>query len=85
MINSKMWLVVKPSVGIPLMLGSVAVTALVVHAAILLNTTWYPAYMQGGTRGARTSEVVVPSPAQVAPPGAAGRVGALAQASIAAE
>ena len=80
MIHSKMWLVVKPTVGIPLMLGSVAIAALTVHAAILLNTTWYPAYMQGGARGARTSEVVVPTPSQVSTSGTA----VLAQASIAA-
>ena len=82
MIHSKMWLVVKPTVGIPLMLGSVAVAALAVHTAILLNTTWYPAYMQGGSRGARTSEIVVPSPAQA---GDTSRAAVLAQAAIAAE
>ena len=85
MINSKMWLVVKPTVGLPLFFGGIAVAALAVHTAVLVNTTWYPAFLQGGTRGARTSEVVVPSPGQVAPPGAASRVATLAQASIAAE
>ena len=37
-----------PSVGLPLLLGSVAVTALLVHAAILTHTTWVADYMQGG-------------------------------------
>jgi len=81
MINSKMWLVVKPSVGIPLMLGGVVVAALAVHTAILVSTTWYPAFLQGGTRAARTSEVVVPSPAQVSEPGQTSRVAVLARAS----
>jgi light-harvesting protein B-800-850 alpha chain len=45
--QGKIWLVVKPTVGLPLFLGGVAVIALVVHAAILTNTTWFPAYYNG--------------------------------------
>ncbi|UPY36216.1 light-harvesting protein [Sediminicoccus sp. KRV36] len=53
MINGKMWLVVKPTVGIPLIIGGVALTALAVHASILTHTTWFAAYWQGkGTRAA---------------------------------
>jgi light-harvesting protein B-800-850 alpha chain len=47
MIYGKIWCVVKPTVGIPLFLGSVAVTSLVVHGAILGNTTWYKRYWEG--------------------------------------
>ncbi len=47
MYNAKMWLLVKPSVGLPLFFGSVAVTSLIVHAAILTHTSWYPAYYEG--------------------------------------
>ena len=52
MINGRMWLVVKPTVGIPLMLGGVVVSALSIHTAILVNTTWYPAFLQGKPRAA---------------------------------
>lgn len=52
MINGKMWLVVKPTVGIPLMLGGVVVASLAVHTAILTNTTWFPAFLQGKPRAA---------------------------------
>lgn len=45
--QSKMWLVVKPSVGLPLLLGSVCVISFVVHYAILSNTTWFPAFFGG--------------------------------------
>jgi len=52
MINGRMWLVVKPTVGVPLMLGGVVVAALAVHTSILLNTTWFPAFLQGKPRAA---------------------------------
>ena len=42
------WLVVPPAVGLPLLLGAVAVIALLVHAAILTHTSWYSAYWEGG-------------------------------------
>jgi light-harvesting protein B-800-850 alpha chain len=83
MINSKMWLVVKPTVGLPVFFGGVVVAALAVHTAILINTTWFPAFLQGGARAARTSEVVVPSPAQVSVTADASRTAFLAQASTA--
>ncbi len=47
MIYGKIWCVVKPTVGLPLFLGSVAVIALLVHASILTNTTWMKAYWEG--------------------------------------
>lgn len=50
MINGRMWLVVKPTVGVPLIIGGVALASLAIHTAVLLNTTWYPAFYQGGTR-----------------------------------
>jgi light-harvesting protein B-800-850 alpha chain len=46
--QAKIWLVVKPSVGLPLLLGSVLVIALLVHTAVLSKTTWFGAYWQGG-------------------------------------
>jgi len=45
--NAKVWTVVKPSTGIPLVLGAVAVTALIVHAGLLTSTDWFAAYWNG--------------------------------------
>jgi light-harvesting protein B-800-850 alpha chain len=45
--QKEIWCVVKPSVGLPLFLGSVAVTSLIVHYAILSHTTWMSAYWEG--------------------------------------
>ncbi len=46
--QGRMWTVVKPTVGIPVFLGAVAVTSLIVHYAILSHTTWFPAFLEGG-------------------------------------
>ena len=46
--QGRIWTVVKPTVGLPLFLGSVAVTSLLVHGAVLTHTTWYSALFQGG-------------------------------------
>jgi light-harvesting protein B-800-850 alpha chain len=40
--------VVKPTVGLPLFLGTVLLISLLVHYSILSNTTWFPAFWQGG-------------------------------------
>lgn len=48
--NARMWLVVNPTVGIPLFLGAVALTSLTVHASILSHSTWFPAFLQGGQK-----------------------------------
>ncbi len=60
MYNGKIWCVVKPTVGLPLFLGSVAVTSLIVHYAILSNTTWYPAYWQG--KAVKAAEMSISAP-----------------------
>lgn len=39
---------VNPTVGLPLFLGAVATISLIVHFAVLNNTTWLPAFFQGG-------------------------------------
>jgi light-harvesting protein B-800-850 alpha chain len=46
--QGRIWTVVKPTVGLPLLIGSAAVTSLLVHYAILSHTTWYPSYWEGG-------------------------------------
>lgn len=50
--NSKMWLVVKPTVGIPLFLSAVAVGSFAVHVAVLSNTTWVADFLSGQELGA---------------------------------
>jgi len=57
--QGKIWTVVNPAIGLPLMLGAVAITALLVHLAVLTHTTWFPAYMQGGMKKAASIEHVV--------------------------
>lgn len=47
MIYGKIWCVVKPSTGIPLFLGAVALTSLFVHYQLINHTTWLPAYYNG--------------------------------------
>jgi light-harvesting protein B-800-850 alpha chain len=57
--QAKIWTVVNPAVGLPLLLGSVTVIALLVHLAILSNTTWFPAYWQGGVKKAAAIETTI--------------------------
>ncbi len=48
--QARIWLVVKPTVGLPLLLGSVTVIALLVHYSVLSHTTWFAEYWQGGKK-----------------------------------
>jgi light-harvesting protein B-800-850 alpha chain len=48
--QGKIWTVVKPTVGLPLIIGGAAVTALLVHYAILSHTTWFSSYWQGSKK-----------------------------------
>ncbi len=45
--NAKLWLVVKPTVGIPLFLSAVAIGSFAVHVAVLTNTTWLGNFLKG--------------------------------------
>jgi light-harvesting protein B-800-850 alpha chain len=67
MIYGKIWCVVKPSVGIPLMLGTVAVSSFAVHYALLTHTTWLPKYYEGGTKAApqKAASLTLVAPATV--------------------
>ncbi|NVN87961.1 MAG: light-harvesting protein [Rhodopseudomonas sp.] len=57
--QARIWTVVNPSVGLPALLGGVTVIALLVHFAILTNTTWVSSFMNGKTVAA----AVAPAPA----------------------
>jgi len=49
--NANLWLVVHPTVGIPIFLGAVAVGSFAVHVAVLNKTTWYEDYLVGAELG----------------------------------
>lgn len=66
MIYGKIWCVVKPSVGIPLMLGTVAVSSFAVHYALLTHTTWLPKYYEG--KATATAAAPAPAPLVAAAP-----------------
>jgi light-harvesting protein B-800-850 alpha chain len=63
--QGRIWCVVSPTVGLPLFLGSVAITSLVVHASILNNTTWMSSYWQGAKAQAAMEETVAPAGTKV--------------------
>ena len=56
--QSGIWLVVPPKVGLPLFLGTVTLIAVLVHAALLSHTAWYPKYWEGGKKAAQIESVV---------------------------
>ncbi len=58
--QGRIWCVVKPTVGLPLFLGSVATIAIVVHASILTHTTWFGGYWQGGAKAKAASTTTAP-------------------------
>ena len=49
--NAKMWLVVPPSVGVPVFLGAVAVGSFAVHVAVVSNTNWVSDFISGQELG----------------------------------
>jgi light-harvesting protein B-800-850 alpha chain len=61
--QGKIWLVVKPSAGLPLLLGSVTLIAILVHLAVLSHTSWFPGYWQGKAKTAAVTAVVPAAPA----------------------
>lgn len=49
--NAKMWLVVSPTIGVPLFLGAVAVGSFSVHMQVVKNTSWVSDFLQGVPMG----------------------------------
>lgn len=62
MINSKMWLVVKPTVGLPLFFGGVVVASLSIHTALLVNTDYFGKFLRGGSRAPAAAEMMPQQP-----------------------
>jgi light-harvesting protein B-800-850 alpha chain len=58
--QGRIWCVVNPTVGLPLLLGSVTTIALLVHASVLGNTTWMSGYWQGGAK-AKVAQAATPN------------------------
>ena len=58
--NSKIWLVVNPSVGVPIFLTAVAVGSFSVHVAVLQNTSWVDDFLSGEEMGSSMEEAMLP-------------------------
>jgi len=65
MINSRMWLVVNPTVGLPLFLGAVAVGSFSVHVGIVTNTTWVNDFLSGRDMGSTDAKMAALDGTQV--------------------
>jgi light-harvesting protein B-800-850 alpha chain len=63
--QGRIWCVVHPTVGLPLFLGSVALTSLAVHTAVMTHTNWMGNYWSGSK--ARTAENTGAAVAALAP------------------
>ena len=61
--QGKVWRVVKPTVGVPIFLGAVAVTSVFVHYQLLTHTTWFPGYYQGGQKAKAVATAAAPDAA----------------------
>lgn len=57
--QGRIWCVVNPTVGLPLFIGGVAVTSLLVHASVMNNTTWMSNYWQGAAAKAASADTSV--------------------------
>jgi light-harvesting protein B-800-850 alpha chain len=55
--QAKIWLVVNPSHGLPLLWGAVLGIALLVHFMVLTHTTWFSAYWQGKAKASPVAMV----------------------------
>jgi light-harvesting protein B-800-850 alpha chain len=58
--QARIWLVVKPTVGLPLFLGTVLIISLLVHYAVLSNTSWMAAFWEGAA-SKPTAAVIAPA------------------------
>jgi light-harvesting protein B-800-850 alpha chain len=58
--QGRIWCVVNPTVGLPLLIGSVAVTSLIVHYSILTHTPWISSYWSGAKKTAELESTTAP-------------------------
>lgn len=57
--QGRIWCVVNPTVGLPLFIGGVAVTSLVVHASVMTHTTWMSNFWQGAAAKTASAETAI--------------------------
>jgi light-harvesting protein B-800-850 alpha chain len=62
--NAKMWLVVNPTVGVPLFLSAVAIGSFAVHVAVLSNTSWVSDFLSGRPLGSGSATALLADPDQ---------------------
>jgi len=48
--QARIWLVVKPTYGLPLFIGGVLTISLLIHFAVLNHTTWVGAFWNGNAK-----------------------------------
>ena len=63
--NEKLWLVVPPSVGLPVFLGAVAVGSFAVHLAVVANAGWYSDFLNDRELGAGQAMAAAEQTAQL--------------------
>ena len=56
--QAAIWLYVRPSLGLPHFLGTVALVAILVHLALIGHTTWFKKYWEGGKAKAAITQVL---------------------------
>jgi len=61
-----MWLVLKPTVGMPIFFIVMVIASLSIHFSVLTNTTWFAAFLQGGKPAAMAAAPVSPESTVVA-------------------
>jgi light-harvesting protein B-800-850 alpha chain len=59
--QGRIWTVVSPTVGLPALLGGVAAMVFAVHFAVLQNTTWVSAFMNGKSVAAAPAPAAAPA------------------------
>jgi light-harvesting protein B-800-850 alpha chain len=64
--EGRIWLYVSPSVGIPMFFAAVALVALLVHASILNNTSWFAGYWEGKAAAPAAAAAAAPAAAMQA-------------------
>ena len=79
--EGRLWLYVKPTVGIPLFFLGFMLASLLVHASILTNTPWFPAFFEGGAAAAPAA--AAPAAEAAAPAAEAAPAAATAEAPAA--
>ena len=66
--QAKIWLIVPPTIGLPFLLISVALIAVIIHIGFAANSTWYKKYLNGTYKTVTiTQPASIPAPAAIAP------------------